>query len=88
MLGTLCGLRKALQNLSPGRKLQFRVHATLLDIHEAIIARDLCMLMLLHDLNNTIDGLERTEIHATLMYTFAGAVMPAYCYNRCVECCS
>ena len=46
------------------------------------------MLMLLHDLNNTIDGLERTEIHATLMYTFAGAVMPAYCYNRCVECCS
>ncbi len=56
----------------------------MLDIHEATIARDLCMLMLLEDLTHAAEPEVRDEIKATLMYMFLVPVMPSYCYIRCV----
>ena len=67
------------------KQSQFHAHLTLLDFHDATIARDLCVLMLLHWLNNTTDTIEQAEIKATLMYTFCGVAMPDYCYDRWVK---
>lgn len=54
----------------------------MLDVHDGMIARDLCILMLIHDYNTTSDQKARVEISATFMYTFLGAAMPSYCYER------
>ena len=58
---------------------------TMLDIHEAAIARNLCILMLLYALADTDDAATRTEILATLMYSFCGVAMPSYCDRRSVN---
>ncbi|OSD01022.1 hypothetical protein PYCCODRAFT_1478791 [Trametes coccinea BRFM310] len=79
--GTLAGLFKEYQQLSENRKAAFHAHLTFLDIHPTAIARDLSMLVLLNDLNNATKPLTRTEIKATLMYTFCGLAMPSYCYD-------
>ena len=68
--------------MGKNKQSKLRVHMTLLDIHDATIARDLCILMLLHQLNSEPDAIGKAEIKATLMYTFCGVVMPAYCYDR------
>ncbi|KAI0357702.1 hypothetical protein OH77DRAFT_1421794 [Trametes cingulata] len=81
-LATLQGLHQAYKKLPAEKQSAFRTHLTLLDIHPYAIARDLCMLMLLHQLNETTDSVTRAEIKATLMYSFCGAVMPNYCYER------
>ncbi len=82
VLGTLSGLHVAYKKLPKAKRSRFHAHLTLLDIHDATIARDLTVLMLLHWLNNTTDVIERAEIRATLMYTFCGVAMPGYCYDR------
>ncbi|KAI0672184.1 hypothetical protein C8Q78DRAFT_971990 [Trametes maxima] len=84
-LGTVAGLYQAYKKLPGSKKSVFRAHLTLLDIHPTAITRDLCMLMLLHELKNATDPLARAEIKATLMYCFCGAVMPGYCYDRLMQ---
>lgn len=70
--------------LPQSKKAVFRTHLTMLDIHEVAIARDLCMLILLDDLNRTREPTMRDEIKATLMYMFLAPVMPSYCHRWCV----
>ena len=55
---------------------------TLLDIHDATMARNLCVLMLLHHLNLEADAIARAEIKTTLMYMSCGVAMPRYCHER------
>ena len=83
-LGTLVGLHEAFQKLPKTKRTQFKAHLTLLDVHDATIARDVCILMLLHALTEASDATARAEIKATLTYTFCGAAMPSYCYKRSV----
>ncbi|KAH9916974.1 uncharacterized protein BXZ73DRAFT_105668 [Epithele typhae] len=80
--GTLSGLHATYRSISKARQAKFRAHLTLLDIHEVPLARNLSVLMLLLQLNDTSDKTERAEINATLMYTFAGVIMPPYCHDR------
>ncbi|TFK84369.1 hypothetical protein K466DRAFT_527474 [Polyporus arcularius HHB13444] len=82
VLGTLSGLHLAYKKLTKKKQKRFHAHLTLLDIHDATIARDLCLLMLLHDLNRTKDPMSRVEINATLMYMYTGMAMPSYCHER------
>lgn len=81
-LATIAGLFQSYKKLSKKRKSLFNTHLTLLDIHPTAITRDLCMLMLLHQLTTATDAVERAEIKATLMYSFCAAVMPGYCFER------
>ncbi|KAI0634386.1 hypothetical protein C8Q77DRAFT_1217561 [Trametes polyzona] len=81
-LASIVGLHAAYKRLPRAKQAVLRTHLTLLDIHPTAIARDLCMLMLLDDLNHTTNHTVRAEIKATLMYSFCGAVMPGYCYER------
>ncbi|KAI0719796.1 hypothetical protein C8T65DRAFT_736355 [Cerioporus squamosus] len=82
VLATIRGLSTACSNLPKAKKAKFHAHLTLLDINATMIARDLCVFLLLHELNNTSDATARAEIKATLMYMFCGAAMPSYCYDR------
>ena len=84
-MATLCGTAAAYKKLPKKKGDKLRAHLTLLDIHNAPLARDLCVLMLLDQLNSTKSASVRAEIHATLMYTYCGVVMPSYCYDRCVR---
>ncbi|KAJ7068905.1 hypothetical protein B0H15DRAFT_139954 [Mycena belliarum] len=81
---TLVGLHRAHGKLDKERKESFRVHITLLDIHPAALARDLCILLLLDQLVDTPtdNSTMRAEILSTMFYTFAAAVMPEYCWSR------
>ncbi|KAI0649816.1 hypothetical protein C8Q79DRAFT_997836 [Trametes meyenii] len=81
-LGTIVGLFEAYKRLPKAKRTKLHTHLTLLDIHDGTIARDLCILLLLDELNNAVSETARLEIKATLMYTFCGAVMPSYCYKR------
>jgi hypothetical protein len=62
-----------------------RFHLTALDIHPAIIARNLVFLVLLDQLaaGQTINPETKAEIIATYMYAFLGVFMPGYCHKRC-----
>ncbi|KAI0357689.1 hypothetical protein OH77DRAFT_1502792 [Trametes cingulata] len=80
--GTLSGLHDAYKALPKAKRVLLHAHLTMLDIHDATIARDLCMLILLDQLITTTDAATRIEIKATLMYMFLAAVMPSYCYDR------
>ncbi|KAI0719798.1 hypothetical protein C8T65DRAFT_802334 [Cerioporus squamosus] len=82
VMSTLCGLSSTYSKLPEAKRGVFRAHLTLLDIHAATLARDLCIFLLLDQLNHTSDATAKTEIKATLMYIFCGAVMPPYCYDR------
>ncbi|TBU53623.1 hypothetical protein BD310DRAFT_887493 [Dichomitus squalens] len=82
VLGTLSGLYEAYKKLPEAKRANCRAHLTLLDIHDGTMARNLCLLMLLDQLNRATDPIDRAEINATLMYMFCGAVMPSYCYDR------
>ncbi|KAI0357688.1 hypothetical protein OH77DRAFT_1421780 [Trametes cingulata] len=81
-LGTIAGVYHAYKKLPKVKQDKFRAHLTLLDIHDATIARDLCVLVLLHQLAEATDSVVRAEIKATLTYTFCGAAMPVYCDDR------
>lgn len=83
LYGSLIGLRQAYVALPVKKRTQLRVHMTLLDIHPTILARDLCILMLTHQLNTPeLTAIEKTEIHATIMYTYTCIIMPDYCFDR------
>ncbi|KAJ7500536.1 hypothetical protein B0H11DRAFT_1995698 [Mycena galericulata] len=80
---TLIGGHRIYKALPKDKRSAMRMHLTLLDIHPSALARDLVVLMLLNDLmepNVAPDAL--AEIKATLMYTYAGALMPPYAYAR------
>ncbi|OBZ76423.1 hypothetical protein A0H81_03125 [Grifola frondosa] len=80
---TVVGLHRAFRALSKPKQTRFRAHITLNDVHPAVLARDLCILMLLNELIESKNSTEaQIEIKAALMYTFAGVVMPSYCYDR------
>ncbi|KAI0366582.1 hypothetical protein BV20DRAFT_971762 [Pilatotrama ljubarskyi] len=81
-LGTIAGVYHAYKKLPKAKQDKFHAHLTLLDIHDATIARDLCVLMLLHQLSEATDSVERAELKATLTYTFCGVAMPDYCADR------
>ncbi|KAI0672199.1 hypothetical protein C8Q78DRAFT_971550 [Trametes maxima] len=81
-LGTIAGLFQTYKRLPKARRIKLNAHLTLLDIHDGTIARNLCVFLLLDELNNVVSSTARSEIKATLMYTFCGAVMPPYCYKR------
>jgi hypothetical protein len=56
---------------------------TLLDVHPGALARDLCIMMLLHALSEEKQSeTNQIEIKATIFYTYLGAVLPGYCYER------
>ncbi|KAJ6617025.1 hypothetical protein B0H10DRAFT_1914787 [Mycena sp. CBHHK59/15] len=82
--GTLVGLHRAHQKLGQSQRQALRVHITLLDIHPAALTRDICMLLLLEQLMHTPaeSSVTRAEILSALFYTFAGVVMPGYCFDR------
>jgi len=81
--GTLIGTHQAFLMLNKVKRAQFHVHMTLLDIHPSALARDLCVMMLLHSLIDTSKSvMERIEIKATIFYTYFGVVLPGYCYER------
>ncbi|KAJ7467818.1 hypothetical protein B0H11DRAFT_1814028 [Mycena galericulata] len=78
---TLIGGHRAYKTLPKDKRSAMRMHLTLLDIHPSALARDLVVLMLLNDCmapNVAPDAL--AEIKATLMYTYAGGLMPPYAY--------
>ncbi|OJT04030.1 hypothetical protein TRAPUB_5266 [Trametes pubescens] len=79
--GTICGVFDAYKALPRTKQAIFRTHLTMLDIHEAAIARDLCMLILLDNLNHTNEPKTRDEIKSTLMYMFLAPVMPNYSHS-------
>ena len=62
-----------------------RFHMTALDIHPAVIARNLVLLLLLDQLvvGQDITPEIKVEIIATYMYAFLGVFMPDYCHKRC-----
>ncbi|KAH9918542.1 uncharacterized protein BXZ73DRAFT_80551 [Epithele typhae] len=49
---------------------------TLLEIHDITVARDLCLVMLLAQLNTTSDPTERLNIQASLVCTYSSVIMP------------
>ncbi len=84
-MSTLCGLSSKYANYPADKKGVFHAHLTLLDIHAATIARDLCVFLLLGELAwHTVGAATAMEIKATLMYIYCGVVMPSYCYARYV----
>ncbi|KAJ7483585.1 hypothetical protein FB451DRAFT_1028935 [Mycena latifolia] len=81
---TLVGAHRAVKALPKDKRAAMRVHLTLLDIHPSALARDLVVLQLLDDCMTVGAGAPAAlaEIKATLMYTYAGAVMPSYAHAR------
>ncbi|KAJ6520693.1 hypothetical protein DFH09DRAFT_1426866 [Mycena vulgaris] len=79
---TLVGAHRALKALPKDKRSAMRLHLTLLDIHPSALARDLVVLMLLNDCMTGGDPAALAETKATLMYTYAGAVMPLYAHAR------
>ena len=70
--------------MSKSKRAATRFHLTALDIHPAVIARNLVSLHLINELvdNQTITPETKTEVIATYMYAFVGVVMPDYCHKR------
>ena len=84
MYATLVGAHRAFKALPKDKRTAVRVHLTLLDIHPSALARDLVILMLLDECMTVTAPVALAEIKATLMYTYAGAIMPPYIYTRFV----
>jgi len=81
--GSIIGLHRASQRLSKDRQSVVHAHFTLLDIHPTVLARDLCILLLLEQLiKGDIDEDAKVEIKAAVFYTFIGIVVPLYCHRR------
>ncbi|KZP20325.1 hypothetical protein FIBSPDRAFT_789699 [Athelia psychrophila] len=83
--GTIIGAHRAFKTLGKHRRSALQIHLTLLDLHPNILARDLCIMMLLHALMNQVEDApptERLEIKTTIFYTYIGVVLPGYCFER------
>lgn len=71
------------QKLSKEKKDALFVHITMNDVHPAMLARDMILLMLASQLGD--EGLEPEdllELKATLVYFWNGLAMPSYCADR------
>ncbi|KAJ7327536.1 hypothetical protein DFH08DRAFT_940827 [Mycena albidolilacea] len=83
VFATLVGAHRAYKALPKDKRSALCVHLTLLDIHPSALARDLVVLMLLNDcMTGGVSPTTLAEIKATLMYTYAAAVMPPYAHAR------
>ncbi|KAJ3551566.1 hypothetical protein NM688_g4626 [Phlebia brevispora] len=83
VFATLIGLRDTYTKLSKPKKKALHVHMTMLDHHPAILARDLCILMLLVQLtDDSISAETRLEMETTAAYTYSAQVMPPYSAAR------
>ncbi len=75
--------------MTPEKREVTNVHFTLLDIHPTVLARDLCLFMMIEELihlrERAHDEVEEVEIKATLLYIWMGAIIPSYCHARCVR---
>ncbi|KAF8210815.1 hypothetical protein K438DRAFT_1569292, partial [Mycena galopus ATCC 62051] len=86
VFATLVGAHQAVKALPKDKRSAVRIHLTLLDIHPSALARDLVVLMLLNDcMTPGISPTLLVELKATLMYTYAGSVMPSYAHARFVQ---
>lgn len=88
--GTIIGAHRAFKTLGKHRRSALQIHLTLLDLHPNILARDLCIMMLLHALMNQVEDApptERLEIKTTIFYTYIGVVLPGYCFERYAHMC-
>ncbi|KAF5371689.1 hypothetical protein D9758_003390 [Tetrapyrgos nigripes] len=79
---SMIGIHRAYERLSKLHKKELNVHLTLLDIHPTALARDLIIMLLLEDLISAKSRTECDEIKATILYTFASALMPPVCFQR------
>ncbi|KAF8958545.1 hypothetical protein BDZ97DRAFT_1906448 [Flammula alnicola] len=69
--GTIIGLGKAHAKLNASQKKDMKAHVTFLDIHFAIIARNLVFFLLIDELmSEDLDPQTRIETQATLVYLF------------------
>ena len=83
---TLIDLHDTYKQLSNAKRDTLGIHITMLDHHPAILARDLCILMLLDQLTDDhLEVSERLEVEATLVYTYCGMLLPSYCDKRSVN---
>ncbi|KAG7447536.1 uncharacterized protein BT62DRAFT_1060778 [Guyanagaster necrorhizus] len=85
--GSIIGLSQAFLELTPDQRQTSRVHFTLLDIHPTTIARNLCLFMMIDELitmrlYKRDDGVQETEIKATIFYVWMGVALPSYCHVR------
>ncbi|KII90183.1 hypothetical protein PLICRDRAFT_40377 [Plicaturopsis crispa FD-325 SS-3] len=84
-LGTLIGLGR--MKLSPQKREALKAHVTLLDIHPAMMARNVLLFMMLNEIvENKVEGLDRLEVSAAITYLWLGVVMPPYCERRVSRC--
>ncbi|KIM78006.1 hypothetical protein PILCRDRAFT_11660 [Piloderma croceum F 1598] len=82
-LGTLIGLGRAASKLSQSKRGDLKPHITLLDIHPAIMARNLLLFMMIDILvQDTLEAVDRLEVQTTMAYVFIGWIMPLYCKKR------
>lgn len=83
VFGTLIDLQGVYENMNKAKRKALRVHMTMLDHHPAMLARDLCVLMLLDQLlDDKIDAVMRLEIETTVAYTYSAILLPPYCATR------
>ncbi|KAK0461720.1 uncharacterized protein EV420DRAFT_124965 [Desarmillaria tabescens] len=86
VLASIIGFRKDYVKMTPEKRDATNVHFTLLDIHPTVLARDLCLFMMVEELialrERAHDELEEVEIKATLLYIWMGAIIPSYCHVR------
>ncbi|KAF8876826.1 hypothetical protein BD779DRAFT_1695329 [Infundibulicybe gibba] len=78
------GAKRAYLQLPCSKRDSFQLHITMLDIHPAPLARDLCVMLLLDQLSNIEkdNAIEKAEIMATIFYAYVAVVMPSYCEQR------
>ncbi|THH27274.1 hypothetical protein EUX98_g6912 [Antrodiella citrinella] len=80
---TIVDLHASYKKLSKERKDAMFLHITMLDLHPAMLARDMVILMLASQLGD--DGIEeedRLEIQAAAVYLWNGVALPSYCAER------
>ncbi|SJK99726.1 uncharacterized protein ARMOST_03037 [Armillaria ostoyae] len=86
VLSSIIGLHQAFTKLNAKKRKALKVHLTLNDLHPRALARDLCLLFLIEDLilmrSQEENKLKEAEIKATILYTWTGFIMPAYCQTR------
>ncbi|TCD64567.1 hypothetical protein EIP91_003894 [Steccherinum ochraceum] len=86
LFSSIIGLHAAYKKLDEPEKAAFKVHITALDLQPSVLARDLCLLLLLDQLARAEKGTElRAELLATVLYVYLGVVIPPYCHTRFTE---
>ncbi|KAK7020202.1 hypothetical protein VNI00_017815 [Paramarasmius palmivorus] len=82
-LGSIIGIGQTYKTLSKDQQKSFGVHLTLNDINATILARGLCLFLLLDELASAQGDQEKeAELKMTLLCTWLGFIMPEYCFVR------